>query len=316
MKVKIKMSSNLNRYKGCLTALAIGDALGSPIQFKRRGTHLHVKGYTSGGTFNSKKGEYTDDTAMALCLADSLINSNGFDAKNQLDTYVRWLKDGYMSTRDEAYDIGITIFKSLVYYMDTGKTITYINQEENSGNGSLMRLAPIIMYYACDIDKAVSFAGKSSITTHSSPIAVDACRYFAYFLTLILNGAHKSELFNDEGTKKMQNYFKDKPLHSEVMKIANGSYVGKYREDIKSSGYVVHTLEAALWAFHYGETFKDSMLSAVNLGDDADTVGAVTGQLAGAYFGLDKIDDIFLNKLFNRELILDMSEKLYIQREN
>lgn len=309
------MSNKLDRYNGCLVALAVGDALGSPIQFKKRDTYLHVRGYTLGGEFNSQKGEYTDDTAMALCLADSLINSNGFDAKNQLDTYVKWLKDGYMSTRDEAYDIGLTVFKSIVHYMETGETTTNINQEKDSGNGSLMRLAPVVMLYADDINKAVLYAGKSSLTTHASPIAIDACRYFAYVLTLILNGTHKSELFSDEATKKMQNYFKKEPLHSEVMKIANGSYVGKYREDIKSSGYVVHTLEAALWAFHYGETFKDTMLSAVNLGDDADTVGAVTGQLAGAYFGFNKIDDIFLQELFNKELIINMAENLYNKRK-
>ena len=302
------------RYKGCFIGLAIGDALGSPIQFKKRDTYLHVRGYTKGGEFNSAKGEYTDDTAMALCLADSLINSKGFDAKNQLDTYVRWLKDGYMSTRDKAFDIGLTIFSSLVQYMETGKTTTYINQEENSGNGSLMRLAPVVMFYADNLDKAVSFAGKSSLTTHASPIAVDACRYFAYILTLILNGSHKSELFNDEATIKMKHFFKDKPLHPKIAKITNGSYVGKKRDEIKSSGYVVHTLEAALWAFYYGETFKDTILTAVNLGDDADTVGAVAGQLAGAYYGVDNIDTIFLDELFNREFILEMAEKLYMKR--
>lgn len=315
MKMKIQMINKLDRYKGCLVALAIGDALGSPIQFKNRDTYLHIKKYTTGGKFNSQKGEYTDDTAMALCLADSLIKSNGFDAKNQLDTYVRWLKDGYMSTRDEAYDIGITVFKSIVYYMQTGEITTCINQEKDSGNGSLMRLAPVIMYYSNDIDKAVSFAGKSSLTTHASPIAVDACRYFAYFLTLILNGTHKSELFNDEATQKMKHYFKDKPLHPEIMKIAHGSYVGVKRKEIQSSGYVAHTLEAALWSFYYGKTFEETILTAVNLGDDADTVGAVTGQLAGAYFGIKQINDIFLDRLFKRELILEMAEKLYLQKE-
>lgn len=308
------MSNKLDKYKGCFIALAVGDALGSPIQFEKRDTYLHIKEYTSGGAFDSKNGEYTDDTAMALCLADSLINSYGFDAKDQLDTYVKWLKCGYMSTRDEAFDIGITIFSSLVYYMETGKTTTHINQEKDSGNGSLMRLAPVIMFYADNMDNAVTFAGKSSTTTHASPIAIDACRYFAYCLTLILNGAQKHELFNDKAREDMKLYFKDRPLHPEIVKIANGSYMGKKRDEIKSSGYVVHTLEAALWAFHYGATFKDTMLEAVNLGDDADTVGAVTGQLAGAYYGFNKIDDIFLEELFNKKLILEMAGQLYEQR--
>ncbi len=316
MKNGVKMISRLNKFQGCFIGLAVGDALGAPIQFMKRDTYPHVEGYTRGGAFNSQKGEYTDDTAMALCLAESLINSKGFDAKNQLDTYVRWLKDGYMSTRDEAFDIGITICSSIVYYMETGKTTTHINQEQYSGNGSIMRLAPVVLYYADNIENAVLYAGQSSLTTHASPIAVDACKYLAYFLTLILNGSKKHELFSDEATQQMNRFFKNEPLHQEVAKIAHGSYVGKKRHEIKSSGYAVHTLEAALWAFHYGDTFKDTMLTAVNLGDDADTVGAVAGQIAGAYYGLDKIDTVFLEKLFNKELILEMSEKLYTQRRS
>lgn len=305
------MNKQLDRYKGCLISLAIGDALGAPIQFKKRDTYLHLRGYTSGGKFDSKKGEWTDDTSMALCLAESLLSSHGFDAKHQLDTYVQWLKEGHMSTREKAYDIGITVFKSLVHYMQTGETTTHLNEEKNSGNGSLMRLAPVVMYYAGDIDKAVHYAEKSSSTTHASPIAIDACRYFAYILTLILNGAHKSELFNDKATADMKEYFKSKPLHPEVLKIAKGSYVGKKRDEIQSSGYVIHTFEAALWVFYYGESFKDTMLSAVNLGDDADTVGAVTGQLAGAYYSYSKVDAIFLESLFKKEIILEMAENLY-----
>jgi len=310
------MVTNIDRYKGCFIALAVGDALGSPIQFKKRDTYPHVRGYTAGGVFNAAKGEYTDDTAMALCLAKSLINSHGFNAKNQLDTYIRWLNDGYMSTRDEAYDIGQTVLKSIAYYSKTGKTTTYLNHEKDSGNGSLMRLAPVIMYYAGDIDKAVLFAGKSSQTTHASRIAVDACRYFAYVLTLIFNGTSKQELFNSNGIDKMQNYFKNKSLHQEVMKIAKGSYFHKSRKEIFSSGYVIHTMEAALWAFYNEKTFKDTMLNAVNLGDDADTVGAVAGQLAGAYYGIGQIDEMFLTELFNKVLITELAEKLYTQRDS
>jgi len=310
------MVSKIDKYKGCLIALAVGDALGSPIQFKARDTYPHIERYITGGKYNSLKGEYTDDTSMALCLAESLIKSKGFDASNQLELYAKWLRYGYMSTRDKAYDIGLTTKKSIRYYMSSGINTTYLDKEEDSGNGSLMRLAPVVMYYAMDIDKAVLYAGKSSLTTHASPIVIDACRYFAYVLTLIFNGVSKTELFNSNGTDKMQNYFKDKPLHPEVMKIANGSYFRKSRKEILSSGYVIHTLEAALWAFYNEKTFKDTILSAVNLGDDADTVGAVAGQVAGAYYGIGQIDEIFLTELFNKALIIEFAEKLYIQRDS
>jgi len=308
------MHNLLDRYQGCLIALAIGDALGSPLQFKPRDTYLHIDSYSSGGEFDTKKGEYSDDTAMALCLAESLLASKGFDAKNQLDYYVRWLQDGYMSTREEAFDIGMTVFDSLTHYIQTRNIITPINQEEHSGNGSLMRLAPVVLYYADSMDSAVMYAAKSSMTTHASPIAIDACRYFSYILTRILHGASKSELFSDKAVKSMFSYFKEHPLHPEIEKIAKRSYIGKLRSDIKSSGYVVDTLEAALWAFYYADDFKTTMLDAVNLGDDADSVGAVTGQLAGAYYGFSNIDAHFLKELYNRELILEISEKLYYER--
>lgn len=310
------MTSKIQRYKGCFIALAVGDALGSPIQFKKRDTYLHVREYTKGGEFDTAKGEYTDDTAMALCLAESLLTSKGFNAKDQLDIYTKWLKHGYMSTSDEAFDIGLTVFSSLTYYLETGKTTTHINQEVNSGNGSLMRLAPVVIYYAHNIDMAVTYAGKSSLTTHASPIAVDACRYFAYILVLIFNGKDKSAMFSDIGIKQMKEYFRNNPLHAEVMQIANGSFIGKNRGEIKSSGYVVHTLEASLWAFNNGSRFKDTMLAAVNLGDDADTVGAVTGQLAGAYYGINNIDDMFLNELYNKSLIQEYAEKLCLESQS
>jgi len=305
----------LDRYRGSFIALAIGDALGAPIQFKARDTYLHLVGYTQGGEFNSQKGEYTDDTAMALCLAQSLIDSNGFDAHNQLQNYIKWLKYGYMSTRDEAFDIGFTVYQSVLNYMDTNETTTPLKQEEYSGNGSLMRLAPVVLYYADDIQKAVYYAGKSSLTTHSSPIAIDGCRYFAYILTQLLHGAHKFELFTPQEMKKMNQFFKKEPLHSEISKIANGSFLTKTREQISSSGYIVHTLEASLWAFYNGTSFKNSLLKAVNLGDDADTVGAVTGQLCGAFYGFSQIDKKFLDKLYNKSLILELADKLYELRK-
>lgn len=301
----------LDRYRGSFIALAIGDALGAPIQFKTRDTYLHLVAYTQGGKFNSQKGEYTDDTAMALCLAQSLIDSNGFAAHSQLENYVKWLRDGYMSTRDKAFDIGFTVYQSVLNYMHTKETTTPLKQEEYSGNGSLMRLAPVVLYYADDIQKAVFYAGKSSLTTHSSPIAVDGCRYFAYILTQLLHGAHKFELFTPQEMEKMNHFFKKEPLHPEISKIANGSFLTKTREQISSSGYIVHTLEASLWAFYNGKSFKESLLKAVNLGDDADTVGAVTGQLCGAFYGFSQIDDDFLSKLYNKNLILELADKLY-----
>ena len=179
----------LNRLKGCMLGLAIGDAMGAPVEFMKRGTFEPVTGYRSGGKFRLNAGEWTDDTAMALCLAQSLIDCKGFDPIDQLNKYLEWLDSGYMSCTGKMVGLGKTCWRSLVRYRRTGQPYTDIKHEKFSGNGSLMRLAPICIYYATDLDKAVHYAALSSKTTHGSPIAIDACRYFAYIVVHLLNGA-------------------------------------------------------------------------------------------------------------------------------
>lgn len=301
---------HINNKLGCMFGLAIGDSLGLPIQFLQRDTYVPISDYRAGGSFNTVEGEYSDDTAMALCLTDSLINCQEHNAKDQLDRYLLWLNEGYMSTRTKAFDIGNTVYESLMHYEKTGITITPFNTENYSGNGSLMRLAPVVLFYANDIHNAVYYAGESSKTTHASPIAIDACRYLAYVLVKLFKGQSKNFLFNDEGIAEKRLFFYDNPLHKEINKISEGSFLQKVRDDIASSGYVVHTLEASMWSFFYSDSFQEGILKAVNLGDDADTVGAVTGQLLGAYYGIDKIPSSFIYRLLNNDFILRQTQRL------
>jgi ADP-ribosylglycohydrolase len=304
------MRYDKNRLKGAFLGLAIGDAMGAPVEFMKRGTYEPVTGYRSGGKFRLNAGEWTDDTAMALCLAQSLLDCQGFDPVDQLEKYLLWMHEGYMSCTGKMVGLGKTCMRTLVRYRRTRLSYTDITHEKFSGNGSLMRLAPICMYYANDIEKAVDYAALSSKTTHGSPIAVDACRYFSYMLVSLFNGMEKEMLFSDAFEIKVRAFFKNEPLHPALDPIVAGEYQNKKEEEISNSGYVIDSLESALWSFYHTSTFKDAVLKAVNLGDDADTVGAITGQLAGACYGMHTIPDVWILELARKDDLLDMANRL------
>ena len=304
------MPTKQNKQKGSILGLAIGDAMGAPVEFCRRGSFVPVTEYRSGGKFRLRAGEWTDDTAMALCLAQSLIDSDGFDPKDQLDKYLRWIDTGYMSCTGKAVGLGKTVMRSLIRYRRTGQAYTDIKHEKFSGNGSLMRLAPVCIYYADTLDQAIYYAALSSKTTHGSPIAVDSCRYFAYIVVHLLNGVDKDMIFSDRFKSGLYRYFDKEPLHRELDSIVKGDFMTKREDEIRSTGYVIHSLEASLWSFYHTDTFEDAILKSVNLGDDADTVGAITGQLVGAFYGSGGIPGEWVGCLSKLELIKSIQDKL------
>jgi len=306
------MTIQSNRLKGCMLGLAIGDAMGAPVEFMKRGTFEPVTGYRSGGKFRLNAGEWTDDTAMALCLAQSLIECNGFDPNDQLDKYLQWMDSGYMSCTGKMIGLGNTVMRSLLRYRRTKQPYTDIKHEKFSGNGSLMRLAPICIYYAKEPDKAVHYAALSSKTTHGSPIAVDCCRYFAYVILKIVHGVEKYTLFSDCFISETYEYFSAEPLHEKLDSIIRCEYISKREDEIQSSGYAIHSLEAALWSFYHTNSFEEAILKAVNLGNDADTVGAITGQLAGAFYEIGNIPDGWVAGLSKGAMISEIAERLII----
>jgi ADP-ribosylglycohydrolase len=227
-----------------------------------------------------------------------------------LEKYLLWMHEGYMSCTGKMVGLGKTCMRTLIRYRRTKQAYTDIKHEKFSGNGSLMRLAPVCIYYADNIKKAVHYAVLSSRTTHGSPIAIDACRYFCYILVSMFSGMEKKTLFLDTFEIKTRVFFKNEPLHQALDHIIAGEYRHKKEEEISSSGYVIHSLEAALWSFYHTTTFKDAILKAVNLGDDADTVGAITGQLAGAWYGFDAISPELISGLERKEELLEILERL------
>ena len=167
----------LDRYRGALLGLAVGDALGAPVEFMRPGTFDPVTEMMGGGPHGLMPGEWTDDTSMALCLAESLIECQGFDPVDQLRRYVRWWQNGHLSSTGLCFDIGITTRTALENFQTTGEPAG-LTSPDSAGNGSIMRLAPVPMFFAQNMHDAVEYAARSSVTTHAAEEAVSACRFW------------------------------------------------------------------------------------------------------------------------------------------
>lgn len=296
------------RFRGSLLGLAAGDALGTTIEFRSPGTFTPLTDIVGGGPFRLAPGQWTDDTSMALCLAESLIAKNGFDPRDQLERYVRWYRIGHLSSTGRCFDIGNTTRAALNTFEVTGKEYPGPTHPDCAGNGSIMRLAPVPLRWAAAPEDAIFYAAQSSRTTHGAWECVDACRYLGGLIVGAVQGRSKDELLGGMFTPAPGSWEKV-PLAAKILEIALGSF----RDDdhIRGSGYVVKSLEAALWAFHKSDNFRDGALLAVNLGDDADTTGAVYGQLAGAFYGEDGIPADWRAKLAFRDTIERFADQLH-----
>ncbi len=302
--------TTLERYRGCLLGLAAGDALGTTLEFQDPGSFEPLVDMVGGGPFDLKAGEWTDDTSMALCLAESLVTKHGFDPIHQLETYVRWCRDGHLSVKGRCFDIGFTTRAAIARFQERPQPYPGATDERSGGNGSLMRLAPAPLAFAGRPELAISNAGDSSRTTHGSPECIDACRYFAGLILAAISGLSKREILNSDFEPLVKNVLQ-LSLAPKVAAIARGSFALKEPPQIRGSGYVIHTLEAALWAFHGTDNFRDGALRVVNLGEDADTTGAVYGQIAGAFYGESGIPQEWRDKLAMRGLIEQRADELH-----
>jgi ADP-ribosyl-[dinitrogen reductase] hydrolase len=292
-----------DRFRGCLLGLAVGDAVGTTLEFKSPGSFKPINDMVGGGPFRLKPGEWTDDTSMALCLATTLLEKNGFDPKDQMDRYCRWRKEGYLSSNGRCFDIGNTVGEALNRYHQTGDPMAGSTNPHSAGNGSIMRLAPVPMFYYPNLEAAVRYAVESSRTTHGAPECLDACRLLARIIFRALSGAAKEDVLFGEADSFGG--------EAKITMIAKGKYRNKSDTEIRGTGYVVESLEAALWCFLHTETFETAILKAANLGDDADTTAAVCGQVAGAFYGESGIPQKWLDRLVMREEITILADRLF-----
>jgi ADP-ribosyl-[dinitrogen reductase] hydrolase len=293
------------RFRGCLLGLACGDAVGTAVEFLPRGAFAPVSDMIGGGPFKLPAGAWTDDTSMALCLATSLVE-RGFDPRDQMERYVRWENEGYLSSTGSCFDIGNTVANALSHYQRTGNPYSGSVDPMSAGNGCIMRLAPVPMAYYRDQAAAVRFSGDSSRTTHAAPECVEACQLFGAMLFKALSGYSKDDiLFGAHFPEGFQ-----PKLSAKLAAIASGTYREKSESDIRGSGYVVDCLEAALWCFYGTDSYASAILKAVNLGQDTDTTAAVCGQLAGAYYGEAGIPEAWRRRVVDHDLIVTLAEQL------
>ena len=289
-----------DRATGALLGLAIGDAIGTTLEFRIRDEAPQVVDMVGGGPFGLRRGCWTDDTAMALALADSLLASTSLDCCDLMDRFVSWWLDGEYSCTGNCFDIGNTIREALQRYRRTGDPLAGSTDTWSAGNGSLMRLAPVALRFWNDRPRLDRNAALQSRTTHAATEAVDACRAFADLLADAISGKPRRAVLAPrpfDGAPK-------------IAGILGGSWCGQPRDEIRSSGYVVHTLEAAIWSVARTADFRSAVLLAANLADDADTVAAVTGQLAGAIYGLSGIPQRWVDQIAWKERLLETALRL------
>jgi ADP-ribosylglycohydrolase len=299
----------LDRARGCLLGLAAGDALGTTVEFCAPGSFAQVTEIVGGGPFSLEAGQWTDDTSMALCLAESLLECRRFDPVDQLQRYVRWWEDGHLSCTGRCFDIGATVSKALTRFKRTGEPYPGAADGWSAGNGSIMRLAPVVIFYAATPRKAIDYAAASSRTTHRTAEAVDACRYMASLIAGLLAGRSRDEVLAPR-YEAVPGLWDREPLVRLVAKIRQGSFRERQPPQVRGSGHVIASLEAALWAFARSDSFEEGVRMAVNLGDDADTTGAVFGQIAGACYGMSGIPGRWLDRLAWRERITGTADRL------
>jgi ADP-ribosyl-[dinitrogen reductase] hydrolase len=292
-----------DRFRGCLLGLACGDAVGTTVEFSARGKFTPVTDMVGGGVFELRAGEWTDDTSMALCLATSLTELGRFDPTDQMNRYWLWVDEGYLSSNGRCFDVGNTVYDSLERFRQTGEPFSGSSDPWSAGNGCIMRLAPVPMFFYPDREAAIEMSGQSARTTHGAAECVEACRLFGDILFETLSGASKEVALFGHGAVGLS--------CAKVQAIARGDYRSKSEYEIDGSGYVVRSLEAALWCFWHTSNFKEAILKAANLGDDADTTAAVCGQVAGAHYGEPGIPKSWLERLVLCDQIRSLADRLW-----
>ncbi|RMO94393.1 ADP-ribosylglycohydrolase protein [Pseudomonas amygdali pv. morsprunorum] len=293
-------SQALDRSKGALLGLAIGDAVGTTLEFTSRDSNT-VTDMQGGGPFRLNAGEWTDDTSLALCLADCYLANGKLDYADYLNRLCRWYKKGENSANGVCFDIGNATRNALEGWLKEGLSWNGNWEPNTAGNGSIIRLAPTAIFRRNSLLTTWMESQTQSRTTHCAVEVISCCELLGAKLHLALNGANKQEVCSPMIG----------PFQLRVMIINAGEYKEKTRDQIRSSGYVIDTLEAALWAVWHTDNFKDAILLAANLADDADSVAATAGQIAGALYGVSGMPDEWVKKVAWSDHIQDLARQLF-----
>lgn len=307
-----------NIVKAGIFGVCIGDALGVPVEFKSRETlkMFPVTEMQEFGSWNQPKGTWSDDSSLTLCIAEEL--TKGYDLEKIGQSFVKWNKYGHWTAHGRLFDIGGTTRHSIARLIK-GESARFSGNifEEDNGNGSLMRTLPLAFYLKDDenIEKLYQTVKEVSSITHGHFRSVFACFIYVIFAIELIKGKDKKEAYHHvqkealEFTEIQGFNSKEVQLFDKILR----NDISVYSEDeIRGSGYVLHSLEASLWCFLNSESYSEAVLKAVNLGEDTDTTGAITGGIAGIYYGFENIPEEWIAELVRKEDI----EKLCIKLGN
>lgn len=294
-----------DRFQGALLGLAVGDALAAHTQFRKPGSFEVVGDLLGGGPFDMPRGAWTDDTAMALLLAESLLEREGFDAHDQVQRYARWQREGYGSATGQCVGISASVARALTTAQYKRQPFAGSHDPERLDKDPLSRVAPAAMYFFADASMAVSRAAEAARITAQAPLVLDCVRLLAAMLHQALSGREKADVL-----RPPRELWESPNTRVEVLAVYEGSYARRMPPDISGGGQILQSLEAALWAFHHAANFREGALLAANLGGDSDVVTAVYGQIAGAHNGVSAIPGIWRNSLIKQELVIDTADRL------
>lgn len=295
--------------KNALYASIVGDALGVPVESSTRQelTLCAVKNMLGYGRYDQPEGTWSDDSSMILCTMDSLCS--GYNIEDMGNTFCSWLFEGKWTAHGYTFDSGITTVTALENLHSHTKSVyeSGCDTEDDNGNGSLMRMLPAALYFAKEDTKTfLERIHEISAITHAHPRSKIGCGIYALFIRSLLSNEDKTVAYQTVTDEARQYYSADSIFKNELShynRILSHELLSLERNDIYSSGYVVHTLEAAIWCFMHHDTTKDILLEAVNLGLDTDTTGTVAGGLAGLQYGLSDIPENWINTLVKKDTI-------------
>lgn len=287
---------------GALVGLAVGDAVGTTLEFLPRDKQ-NITDMVGGGPFRLKAGEWTDDTSMALCLAETYLQKGLMDITSFREKLVRWYHHGENSSNGRCFDIGNATKYALEQYLSQGPSWCGNTDKNTAGNAALIRMAAVPVFRRHSLKKTYFDSETQSLATHGAVESIFSCQFLGLILNYLINGYSKEKAFSPHAI----------PLSARVLIINAGEYKQKTRDQIRSSGYVIDTLEAAMWAVWHTDNFRDAILLAANLGDDADSVAATAGQIAGALYGYSGIPQEWRDKLVQEKRIVSLAEALFKQ---
>ncbi|MGN7823095.1 ADP-ribosylglycohydrolase family protein [Chitinophaga sp. 22536] len=300
---------------GAFLGTAIGDALGVPVEFKTR-SYLQenpIREFIGYGCWNQPPGTFSDDTSLTLCTAESL--THGYNLTHMAHTFLKWYADGYWGAHDKVFDIGHTTQRALRRIgAGTSPLLSGGFEEFENGNGSLMRMMPVAIYLAREesIKQRYHIVKEVSGITHLHFRSVMACFIYVEFLRNLLTVKDIQESYQIMQAA-VNDFIIEQQFNPAEIRIFNrilqDNITNLTENDIQSSGYVIHTLESALWCLLNTGNYKDAVLAAVNLGGDTDTTGAVAGAAAGLHYGLDSIPAEWVQAVAKSAKIIELSQQ-------